>query len=94
VPSGGRIEIEGSAGATDVTMSVTDTGAGISPDDLLHVFERFWRADKARSRAAGGTGLGLTIAKQLAELHGADLSVQSELGRGSAFTVRLPNPAR
>ena len=76
-----------------MTISVADTGAGIAPDDLPHVFERFWRADKVRSREAGGTGLGLTIAKQIAELHGAHLGVQSEVGRGSMFTIRLPKPA-
>jgi len=64
------VTIAGSADASDVTISVADSGAGISPDDLPHVFERFWRADKVRSREAGGTGLGLTIAKQVAELHG------------------------
>lgn len=93
-PSGGRVTIAGSADGSDVTISVADTGAGISPDELPHVFERFWRADKVRSREAGGTGLGLTIAKQIADLHGAHLGVQSEIGRGSVFTVRLPNPAR
>ena len=92
-PAGGRVTIQGSAGPTDVTISVADTGPGISPDDLPHVFERFWRADKVRSREAGGTGLGLTIAKQIAELHGAHLGVQSEVGRGSMFTIRLPKPA-
>ncbi len=89
-PSGGRVTIAGRVDATAVTISIADTGAGISPDDLPHVFERFWRADKVRSREAGGTGLGLTIAKQIAELHGADLGVQSEVGRGSVFSIRLP----
>jgi heavy metal sensor kinase len=93
-PPGGRVTIQGSADPTDVTISVADTGAGISSDDLPHVFERFWRADKVRSREAGGTGLGLTIAKQIADLHGAHLRVQSEVGRGSVFTLRLPNSAR
>jgi heavy metal sensor kinase len=92
-PPGGRVTIEGVTSASEVTMSVADTGAGIAPDDLPHVFERFWRADKVRSREAGGTGLGLTIARQIAELHGAHLGVQSDVGRGSTFTVRLPNPA-
>ena len=69
---------------------MVDTGVGISPEDQPHVFERFWRADKVRSREAGGTGLGLAIAKQIADQHGAGLGVQSEVGRGSIFTVRLP----
>jgi signal transduction histidine kinase len=93
-PSGGRVTIAGHAEASDVTISVADTGAGISPDDLPHVFERFWRADKVRSREMGGTGLGLTIAKQTAELHGARLGVKSEIGRGSTFSVRFPRPGR
>ncbi len=89
-PSGGIVTLGGGNDATDVTISVTDTGGGISPDDLPHIFERFWRADKVRTREAGGTGLGLTIAKQIAEQHGASLGVQSEVGHGSVFTVRLP----
>ena len=93
-PAGGGVTIAGRADATEVTISIADTGAGISSDDLPHVFERFWRADKVRSREAGGTGLGLTIAKQIAELHGARLGVQSEIGRGSVFDIRFPNPVR
>jgi heavy metal sensor kinase len=89
-PGGGRVTISGSADGSDVTISVADTGAGISPDDLPHVFERFWRADKVRSRESGGTGLGLTIAKQIADLHGAQLGVESEIGRGSTFSARFP----
>ena len=91
-PSGGHLTLSGSVDATGVTISVADTGAGISPDDLPHIFERFWRADKVRSRESGGTGLGLTIAKQIAERHGARLGVQSEVGHGSVFTIRLPSP--
>jgi heavy metal sensor kinase len=93
-PAGGRVTIAGSADGSDVTISVADTGAGISPDDRPHVFERFWRADKIRSREAGGTGLGLTIAKQIADLHGAHLGVQSNVGRGSTFSVRFPSSGR
>ncbi len=93
-PSGGALTIAGAASAAEVVLSVADTGAGIALDDLPHVFERFWRADKVRSREAGGTGLGLTIAKQIAGLHGAHLGVQSEVGRGSTFAIRFPNPAR
>jgi heavy metal sensor kinase len=90
-PPGGRVTLTGRAEPHEVTITVVDTGKGIAPDDLPHVFERFWRADKVRSREAGGTGLGLAIARQIAELHGARIDVASELGRGSAFTVRLPN---
>jgi heavy metal sensor kinase len=88
-PFGGSVVVEGRRDATHVTIAVTDTGAGISPDDLPHIFERFWRADKVRSRESGGTGLGLPIARQIAEHHGASIDVQSEAGRGSSFTVRL-----
>jgi heavy metal sensor kinase len=93
-PAGGGVTIAGSGDATGVGISVADTGPGISPDDLPHVFERFWRADKVRSREAGGTGLGLTIARQIADLHGAHLGVESEIGRGSVFALRLPDPSR
>jgi two-component system, OmpR family, sensor histidine kinase BaeS len=92
-PAGGTVTIRGHAGATHVTIAVDDSGPGIAPEDLPHVFERFWRADKVRSREMGGTGLGLTMARQIADLHGAELEVQSDVGRGSVFTVRLPNPA-
>lgn len=89
-PAGGHVTIAGKADESHVTLSVADTGVGIAPDDLPHVFERFWRADKVRSREAGGTGLGLTIAKQIADGNGAHLSVQSAVGRGSTFALRLP----
>ena len=89
-PDGGRVTIEGSGSGSQVEVSVSDTGIGIAPADLPHIFKRFWRADKVRSRQVGGTGLGLAIASQIAEQHGADLTVRSDLGRGSAFTVRLP----
>jgi two-component system sensor histidine kinase BaeS len=89
-PEGGRVTMVGGADAGAVVISVADTGCGIAADDLPHVFERFWRADKVRSREAGGTGLGLTIAKQIAEAHGGRLDAQSEVGRGSVFTVHLP----
>jgi signal transduction histidine kinase len=90
--AGGRVTLVGRGDATGVTVTVADTGAGIAPDDLPHVFERFWRADKVRSRDAGGTGLGLAIARQIADRHGAHLDVRSDVGRGTAFTIRLPPP--
>lgn len=72
------------------TIRVEDTGIGIAPENIPSVFDRFWRADKARSRREGGTGLGLAIAKTIAENHNGEISVTSELGAGSCFLVRLP----
>ena len=72
-----------------VRISVTDTGVGIPNDDLRRIFERFYRVDKARARPAGGTGLGLPIVKEVVERMGGSLSVESQLGRGSKFTIVL-----
>jgi two-component system sensor histidine kinase SenX3 len=86
----------GSAGAAletvdgEVVLRISDTGEGIPTRDLGRVFERFYRVDAARSRSTGGTGLGLAIVKHVVESHGGEVSVESELGRGSVFTVRLP----
>ena len=73
-----------------VEISVTDQGIGIAPEDQSRIFERFYRADPARSRATGGTGLGLAIVKHIATSHGGGVSVVSEPGHGSTFTLRLP----
>jgi two-component system phosphate regulon sensor histidine kinase PhoR len=74
----------------EVTLRISDTGDGIPTRDLARVFERFYRVDAARSRSTGGTGLGLAIVKHVVESHGGSVDVESELGRGSVFTVRLP----
>ncbi len=71
-------------------VAVSDTGPGISPDDLPHIFDRFYRADKSRSRVQGRSGLGLAICKAIAEAHGGKVDVISRPGDGSAFTIRLP----
>jgi two-component system sensor histidine kinase BaeS len=88
-PRGGTVTV----GARDTTITVRDTGVGIAAADLPRVFDRFWRADESRSRATGGRGLGLAIAHELAEAHDATLEVQSEPGRGTVFTLRLPPAA-
>jgi len=90
-PDGGTVKITGaSADAGLVLLSVSDTGAGIPAEDLPHVFERFYRVDKSRSREHGGAGLGLAIAKSIIEAHGGDIEVQSAAGIGTTFTVWLP----
>ncbi|MEO1401423.1 MAG: HAMP domain-containing sensor histidine kinase [Cyanobacteria bacterium J06635_1] len=71
-------------------VEVTDTGIGIAPEDLPHIFERFWRADRSRSRNSGGTGIGLAICKRLVELQGGSIKVDSILGEGSNFKFSLP----
>lgn len=73
-----------------VEIAVSDQGIGIAEEDLGRVFERFYRTDQARSRQTGGTGLGLSIVKHIAENHGGEARVWSRLGRGSTFTIRLP----
>ena len=72
-----------------MALTVSDTGPGIASEHLGRLFERFYRVDKGRSRASGGTGLGLAIVKHIAMLHGGNVSVNSELGKGSSFTITL-----
>jgi two-component system OmpR family sensor kinase/two-component system sensor histidine kinase BaeS len=89
-PVGGTITISTELREERVLVSVRDTGAGIPPEDLPHVFERFYRADRSRARNTGGSGLGLTIAKQIVEAHGGQIWAQSWLGAGSTFAFSLP----
>ncbi len=86
----GRIDITLDRAGDRAVLSVADRGYGIPPADLPHVFEPFYRADPARSRATGGAGLGLAIVSQIVRLHAGDVSVTSEPGVGSCFTVHLP----
>lgn len=89
-PNGGTVYVSVRGRAKEVTIAVQDSGIGISPEHLPRLFERFYRVDKARSRASGGTGLGLSIVKNIVEGHGGRVEVASEMGRGSVFTIRLP----
>jgi signal transduction histidine kinase len=92
-PAGGRVDLSLSQRLGDeIAFTVRDSGIGMSAADLSHVFERFWRADRARSRTSerGGFGLGLAISQWIAQAHGGRIAVQSRLGRGSVFTVTLP----
>ena len=89
-PAGGIITTSAERHAEHVIVSVHDTGTGILPEDLPHVFERFYRADRSRSRATGGLGLGLTIAQQIVEAHGGRIWAESHLGTGSTFAFSLP----
>jgi two-component system phosphate regulon sensor histidine kinase PhoR len=87
---GGKIRLQAQRHGDEIALSVGDTGLGISETDLPRVFERFYRADKARSRELGGTGLGLSIVKHIAQMHGGRVEAESELGRGTTIRVLLP----
>lgn len=87
---GGTVSVAVAGDESHAVISVTDSGEGIPKRDVERVFERFYRVDSARSRGTGGTGLGLSIVKHVAESHGGSVSVESELGAGSTFTIRLP----
>ena len=89
--AGGAITLQGERVQDFVRLMVRDTGQGIAPEDLPSIFDRFWRSDPARSRTEGvGGGLGLAIARQLVLAHGGRIGVESEVGRGTTFTVLLP----
>ncbi|MBQ8074036.1 MAG: HAMP domain-containing protein [Clostridia bacterium] len=87
---GGRVRVTLDEEGDNLIWRVKDNGIGIPPEDQEHIFERFYRVDKARSRETGGTGLGLSIVRQLVNLHGGAITVESEPGKGSCFTVTLP----
>ncbi len=86
----GKITVKAWHQAERVWLSVRDTGIGIADTDLPHVFERFWRADRSRSRRSGGTGIGLAICKRLVELQGGEIYVSSQINQGSTFKFWLP----
>ncbi len=87
---GGKISLSVVRGGRDIILTVTDNGPGIRAESLPHVFDRFYRVDKARSRESGGTGLGLSIVRQIVTLHGGSIRAESEEGKGTSFIVELP----
>ena len=91
-PSGGAVTVHLQPEGERVAVSVEDTGYGIEPEHLPHLFERFYRTDRARAKDSGGTGLGLPIVKEIAEAHGGSISATSQVDKGSIFTLRLPAP--
>jgi signal transduction histidine kinase len=89
-PAESRIRLATGSEGDRAWIAVADEGPGIAPEDQPHVFDRFWRADRARSRADGGTGLGLAIVRQIVESHGGQIRLQSKVGVGSSFVLWLP----
>ncbi|MEU5877892.1 HAMP domain-containing sensor histidine kinase [Spirillospora sp. NPDC047279] len=89
-PAGGRVSLRADTDGDDVLIEVADTGPGIAAEHLPYVFDRFWRAEKSRSRQTGGSGLGLAVVRQLAEAHGGSAAARSEPGQGATFILRLP----
>jgi signal transduction histidine kinase len=89
-PAGGAVRVRARRAADGVEVTVADTGEGIPPEHLPHVFERFYRADRSRSRATGGAGIGLAVVKQLVEAHGGRVGVESTPGRGTTLRFTLP----
>ncbi|HCS40813.1 MAG TPA: hypothetical protein DIW44_14680 [Anaerolineaceae bacterium] len=89
-PVNGEIKINANSNNDRVTVCISDSGEGILPEDIPHVFERFYRGDKSRSRVSGGAGLGLAIAKGVVEAHKGNIAVQSERLKGTTFTISLP----
>jgi signal transduction histidine kinase len=89
-PAGGKVAVHVRRHGQSAQVEVSDTGSGIAPEHLPRIFDRFYRADKARAREQGGTGLGLAIAKMLVDAHGGQLQINSTLGVGTQATVTLP----
>lgn len=90
-PEDGAINIAITSEDNVICVKISDTGIGISPEDQMHIFERFYKVDKARERALGGNGLGLSLVKKIVNLHGGHIAIDSEIGKGTAFKIFLPN---
>jgi two-component system sensor histidine kinase BaeS len=88
---GGTVTVAVGNDGDGVTVDISDTGVGIAAEDLPHVFDRFWRADRSRSRATGGSGVGLAVVQRLIAAHGGRIEVDSQAGRGTSFHIWLPN---
>jgi heavy metal sensor kinase len=93
-PEGGAVKVNLAEERGNVIVSIIDTGIGIAKEDIAHIFDRFWRVDRARSREQGGAGLGLSIAKWIVEAHRGSIGLESTLGRGSVFSLRIPVDSR
>jgi heavy metal sensor kinase len=93
-PEGGHVSVDATLTDGFALISVRDTGIGIAAEDLTKIFDRFWRADKVRSREPGGAGLGLAIAEWIVQMHDGSIEVESELGKGSVFRLRIPSLAQ
>ena len=89
-PDGGKVTIGVEVDGKQVSVSVADTGIGISADDAERIFERFYRAKDPRVAKITGTGLGLTLAREVIRMHGGDITVESQIDQGSTFTMTLP----
>jgi signal transduction histidine kinase len=88
-PQGGKVGIDLVREGNTIQFKIRDTGIGIAAEDQERIFERFYKADRSRTRANGGSGLGLAIAKKIVELHGGEIGVESEPGAGTTFIVRI-----
>jgi YD repeat-containing protein len=89
-PAGGRVRLTWDREGHVARITIADTGCGVAPEHLPHLFERFYRADRSRGRGTGGSGLGLAIARWVAEAHGGRIGVESRLDRGTTISVWLP----
>jgi two-component system, OmpR family, sensor histidine kinase BaeS len=89
-PSGGWVLVAITQAHADALISVSDTGIGIAKEDLPRTFSRFWRSDASREMESGGLGVGLAVTKEIIDRHNGTITVESELGKGTTFTLRIP----
>ncbi|MNW52043.1 Signal-transduction histidine kinase senX3 [compost metagenome] len=89
-PEEGTVMISLKKTGQDAVVTISDTGIGISEADQIHIFERFYKADKSRNRSLGGSGLGLSIVKKIVDIHQGSIVVSSKPGQGAEFTIQIP----